>query len=181
MIMCYDIEEDFRQPETNIDEEIKRLEEREEIIKQEYLNSSKTKEDYEKYNYKLLAIADNKNRLLQKKLVKYEIENINLKSDVDYFRGFCRYSGAEKLFLYLICGFATTFFLSAPDDILDFVFQIIGSFGVAFAVAFTNLLFPKEKGKYCIGNFYAEHPHLYAIIAFIIIAAIITVVKFLKQ
>lgn len=178
--MYYDIEEEARHREPDIDEELQKLEDCKALATQIYESSEKTKEDYEKYNYKLLAIADNKNRLLQKKLVKYEIENINLKSDVDYFRGFCRYSGAERLLLWLLCGFSTTLFFSAPNDIFDFIFQLLGSFIIAFPVALTNVLFPKHKGRYNIGDFYENHPFFYAIICFIIIAAIITVVKILK-
>lgn len=178
--MYYDFEEEFRKPEPDIDEEIKKLKEREALVEHEFKNSEKTAEDFKKYQYSLLAIAENKNHLLEKKLVKYEIERSDLKSSVNYFYEFCRYSGAERFFLCLLCGFATTIFLPAPD-IITFVFQLIGSFILAFLVMLTNVLFPKEKGKYWIGDFYADHPHIYAIIVFIIIATTITIVKFLKQ
>ena len=158
--MYYDIEEEARRQEPDIDEELQKLEDCKALATQIYESSEKTKEDYEKYNYKLLAIAENKNRLLRKKLVKYEIENINLKSDVDYFRGFCRYSGAEKLFLYLLCG------LASPVLFLPAVLS--------------SLLFPKENGRYHLGPFYENHPHIYAIICFLLVAGIVAAIKFIK-
>ena len=127
--------------------------------------------EHQKFILRRLHMDKEKKKLLVKNLELEELEK--------HFVEYCRFSGAERFFLYLLCGFATTIFLPAPD-ILTFVLQIIFSFIFAFLVMLSNIFFPKRKGEHFIGDFYEQHPYLYAIIIFIITAAIITVAKFLK-
>lgn len=172
--MYYDIEEEARHREPDIDEELQKLEDCKALATQIYESSEKTKEDYEKYNYKLLAIAENKNRLLEKKILKKEIETGEFRTSYFELLEKSRFLLAEKLFLCLLCGFSTTIFLPVPD-ILTFVFQVAGSFLIALFAAILTLLFPKRKNF--IGSFYDKHPFICAIIYFIILAAIITIIK----
>ena len=178
--MYYDIEEETREPEPDIDEQLKELQKRKALAEREFRSSEQTDTDRKKLDYILLAVAEHENKLLEKKIIKKDIEISQLSNEIFNYIEYCRYSGAERLLLWLLCGFSTTLFFSAPNDIFDFIFQLLGSFIIAFPVALTNVLFPKHKGRYNIGDFYENHPFFYAIICFIIIAAIITVVKILK-
>ena len=113
------------------------------------------------------------------KISDAEIFSIKLKSLENDFINYCRYSGAERFFLCLLCGFSTTVFLPS-SDFLTFLFQIIGSFVFALLVMLTHFLFPKEKARFWLGSFYENHPYIYAIICFIFFAAIITIYRYVK-
>lgn len=172
--MYYDIEEEARRQEPDIDEELQKLEDCKALATQIYESSEKTKEDYEKYNYKLLAIAENKNRLLERKLSKKEVETAEIKTAYFELLEKSRFMLAERLFLCLLCGFATTVFLPAPN-FTSFIFQIIGSFLIALFAALSASLLSKRKNL--LGSFYDNHPFICAIIYFLILSIIITVIK----
>lgn len=178
--MYYDIEEEFREPEPDIEEELNKLKDRLFAAHEEYNSSGKTKEDYEKLQYKLLAIAESKNHLLETKVLKKEVEIARLRSDLSFYQEYNRYSSAERLFLCLLCGFAPTFLIPAPDSFFDFIFQIVGAFLFSLLIMLTNILFPKENGRYHLGSFYAEHPNLYSLAVFLIIASAITLYRVFK-
>lgn len=177
--MYYDIEEEARQQEPDIDEELQRLEDCKALATQIYESSGKTTEDYEKYNYKLLAIAENKNRLLEKKILKKEIETCEFRTSYFELLEKSRFMLAEKLFLCLLCGFATTVFRSAPSSFYDAIIPIAGSFSFfLFPLLATSVLFPKEQNMFWFPG-YKDHPFLCSVIMFIVIAAAITIIKIL--
>ena len=175
--MYYNLEDDFQIQKQDIDKELSLLEERKISVEAEYESSSKTKEDYEKYNYKLLAIAENKNKLLETKLLKETVATSKYRADYFDLLERTRFMLAEKLFLCLLCGFATTVFYPAPDSIMDFIMLLAVTGGsLFFILLLCTFLFPKKQTHFWF-PMYKEHPFISAVILFVIVAAVISVIK----
>ncbi len=167
--------------EPDIDEQIKELENRRILAEKEYESSEKTEADRKKLDYICLAVAENKNRLLEKKLIKAEVETSEYRSAYYDLLESTRFKSAERLFLFLLCGYATTIFLPVPESLIVFVGHIVASVFFAFVAALIcTMLFPKERSRFWLPG-YEKHPHLYSVLFFIIAAGIITIIKIIKQ
>ena len=68
--MYYDIEEETREPEPDIDEQLKELQKRKARAEREFRSSEQTDADRKKLDYILLAVAEHENELLEKKIIK---------------------------------------------------------------------------------------------------------------
>lgn len=175
--MYYDIEEEFQKPEPDIDEQLKNLRNRKALAEKEFRSSGQTDEDRRRFDYVSLAIAEQKCELLEKKLMKKDLEISELSREVSNFKEYCRFSASERLFLWLLCGFVAVLCLSPLVNVSDFLLRLFVSPIIAFFAALTNVLFPKYDGRYNVCRFYEDHPYFYAIICFIIVAALISLLS----
>lgn len=167
--------------EPDIDEQLKELCDRKILAEREYESSEKTEADKKKLDYILLAVAENKNHLLEKKLAKAEVETSEYRSAYYELLEKSRFKSAERLFLCLLCGFAATIFLPVPESLVAFIGHIVASVFFAFVAALIcTMLFPKERSHFWLPG-YENHPHLCSVLFFIIVSGIITIIKIIKQ
>ena len=103
--MYYDIEDDFREPEPDIDEQLKELKGRKAMVEKEFSLSEKSDGDKIKYYYSLLAIEERKSKLLDKKYWKEKVNSANISSDLESLRKQSVYDFSKMLFYFLLSGF----------------------------------------------------------------------------
>lgn len=168
--MYYDPEEDFRQPEPDIDEELKRLKSQKYIAEKEYKQSEKAPADQIKYYYSLLAIEERKSELLDKKYWKEKVYSADLSSKFEKLKEKYQHENNSSLYLYLLSGF---FYLVSsfgfPDNILRFLLLTLfsGLFSLPFMLV-CGFLFHVPT------YYFSKYSKIVVIVAFIITALVLT-------
>lgn len=168
--MYYDIEEETRFQEPDIDEELKKLRERKYLVEKEYNSSEKSSEDKIKYYYSLLAIEENKNKLLDKKYWKEYSRSASLSADVENLRESSVYDFSKLLFYYLLSGFLISCAkYGVPSDLWGIIFSVVFSPFFGLYTIFPLILLSKGGGSF------GKSPRIFAVIFFIIYVIIILI------
>lgn len=168
--MYYDPEEDFRQPEPDIDEELKRLKNQKYIAEKEYKQSEKAPADQIKYYHSLLAIEERKSELLDKKYWKEYTRSADFSSQLEESKEKHQHEANSSLYLYLVCGFFCVVSYSGfPDNFFRFLLYI--PFSVPFSLSFIvvcAILFHVPT------YYFSKYSKIVVIVAFIITALVLT-------
>ena len=168
--MYYDIEEETRQAEPSIDEQIKELQKRKVLAKREYEASEKTKEDYDKLNYILLAVAERKNALLEKKYWNEYSRSSSLSADIEHLRKNSSYDFSRMVYCCFLLGFLFACAKDGvPSDFIGILSAIVLSpFFSLFLIIPMVLL---SEGGGIIGR----HPKISALVLYVITAITIII------
>ncbi|MBR3953668.1 MAG: hypothetical protein IKJ82_08725 [Oscillospiraceae bacterium] len=168
--MYYDIEDDFREPEPDIDEQLKELKGRKAMVEKEFSLSEKSDGDKIKYYYSLLAIEERKSKLLDKKYWKEKVNSANISSDLESLRKQSVYDFSKMLFYFLLSGFLLICSkYGVPSDIIGSLSSIV--FAPVFAL-FTviPLIFISSRG-----GIIGRYPKISALILFILFAIVVLI------
>ena len=168
--MYYDPEEDFRQPEPDIDEELKRLKNHKYIAEKEYKQSEKAPADQIKYYHSLLAIEERKSELLDKKYWKEYSRSASLSADVEHLRKNSVYDFSKLIYCFFLLGFLLACAKGGiPSDFIGILYSIILS-PIYGLYLFIPMILISD-----MGGIIGRHPRISALVLYVITSIIIII------